>query len=222
MKRTTLSVAVATLAMVLSTTVALAVDAVVTRDTDVYRRSSGNAVVNEVDRNQVVDVVECERSRCRVRIPGPDGWVRQDRLARLDSYYDDDDDDRGRGRGRDRDRDRGRDRDRDSGFSLEFNIGPGGPGVSVGDGRDADSGSRVCIYQHDNYGGASRCFARGTRVNNLTSLGWNDSMSSVRVFRGARARICEHAGGGGVCQDFRSDAPSVPGFNDLASYIEVN
>jgi uncharacterized protein YraI len=90
MKRTALLVAVAVAAMVASAGVALAEDAYVLRDSDVYASRNGNRVVNDVERGDIVDVRECSRraNRCFIRIRGEDGWVRANRLA----FYDDDED----------------------------------------------------------------------------------------------------------------------------------
>lgn len=210
MKRTVISVAVAMAAMAISTTVALAVEAVVLRDSPVYRSRTSNNVVNMVDEDQIVDVVECRRSRCRLEdIPGRDGWVRQDRLAPLD--------------------DEG---DAQPGLSFQFNLGPGGPGISIGVGNGGggvnvgvgsggpDSGPRVCLYNGEGYTGERRCFADGT-AGNLTSLGWNDVASSVRTYGGADVRLCEHVQGGGACYTFNGNAPALGGFDNQASYIEV-
>ncbi len=202
MKRTVLSLAAAVAAMAISTTVSIAVEAVVLRDSPVYRSRTSNQVVNEVGRNQIVEVVECRSNRCRIEdIPGRDGWVRQNRLAPLDD-------------------------ESEPGLSLQLNIGPGGPGFSVGIGgsanvEDPSRGPRVCLYQHENYGGAQRCFARGTTINNLTRLGWNDVASSLRVYGGAGAQVCEHENGGGACYNFNTNASTFGGFNDLATYIDV-
>jgi SH3-like domain-containing protein len=89
MKRTALFVAIALSAMATSTGVALAEDAYVLRDSDVYANRTGNRVVNEVEEGDIVDVRECRGQRCRVRIPGEDGWVRANRLAEYDEDEDD-------------------------------------------------------------------------------------------------------------------------------------
>jgi hypothetical protein len=212
MKRTGFSIALAAAAVMASIGVALADDAVVTRDSPVYERRTGNTVVNEVFEGDVVDVRECRSNRCRIRIPGEDGWIRQNRLAPIDEE--------------------GEIRE-DIPFRFGITIGPSGPGVSIGIGGDggsgvsvdagggASSGARVCLYEHDGYAGASRCFRRGESVNNLSGLGWNDVASSVRVYGGAAAQICEHAGGAGACYNFNTNTPSLGGFNDLATYIDV-
>lgn len=103
MKRTGLWLAVASVAFLAPLSAALAEDMVVTRDSDVYRDRTGNRVVNEVEEGQIVDVRECRGQRCRIRIPGPDGWVRSNRLVELDEWRFDRDDRRPPRRGDDDD-----------------------------------------------------------------------------------------------------------------------
>lgn len=209
MKRTALTVAVAVAAMAASTTLALAVEAVVTRDSPVYKSRTSNVVVNQVDEDEIVEVVECRSNRCRlVGIPGPDGWVRQNRLAPLDDEGD---------------------AQTNVPFRFGITIGPGGPSVSIGVGEGAGSGSssgpssgpRVCFFQHVNYGGASFCMSPGQSRSNFAAIGWNDTVSSIRVFAGAGVQVCEHAGFGGACATYNSNQPSLGGFNDLISSAEV-
>lgn len=209
MKRTALSVAVAVAAMALSTTVALAIEAVVLRDSAVYRNRTSSTIVNEVYEDQIVDVVECRSNRCRLRgIPGPDGWVRQNRLAPLD--------------------DEGEPQS-DVPFRFGITIGPGGPSVSIGIGEGAGSGSssgptsgpRVCFYQHVNYGGARFCMAPGQSRSNFAAIGWNDTVSSIRVYGGAGVQVCQHANFNGACATFNSNQSSLGGLNDQISSAEV-
>ncbi|HHY50400.1 MAG TPA: peptidase inhibitor family I36 protein [Alphaproteobacteria bacterium] len=215
MKRLIILSTVALLTLLGGASIVLADEAVVTRDSDVYRSRTSNRVVDEVERGQLVEVYRCSSSRCQIDLDGddePDGWVRINRLAAVE-------------RG-------GRPRP-DIPFRFGITIGPGGPGVSIDIGGSDDSGisidagsgpqrgPRVCLFEHENYGGAQRCFAEGDRVNNLSRLGWNDVASSVRVHRGAQARLCEHANGGGACHTISSNQPTLGGFNDKASYIDV-
>lgn len=213
MKRTVLTVAVGFAAMMVCAGVALAEEAMVTRDSPVYRNRTGNAVVNEVYEGDIVDVRECRSNRCRAIVDdGPNGWIPQRRLAVID--------DEGEVR-------------REIPFRLGITIGPSGPGVSVGIGGGGSSGvsidagggpssgPRVCLYEHSGFGGLSRCFRRGDTVNNLSSLGWNDVASSIRVYGGARAQVCEHAGGGGACYIVNTNTSDLGAFNDQASYIDV-
>lgn len=206
MKRTALTVAIAVAAMVASTAAALAIEAVVTRDSPVYRSRTSNVVVNEVDRNQIVEVLECRSDRCRIRIPGPDGWVRQSRLAPLDDDGD---------------------AQPNVPFRFGITIGPGGPSVSIGIGEGGGSsggptsGARACFYQHVNYGGASFCLAPGQSRNNFATFGWNDVVSSIRLFGGARVQVCQHANFGGTCATYNSSRSSLGGLNDQISSAEV-
>lgn len=215
MKRLIILSAVALLTLLGGTSMVFADDAVVTRDSEVYRNRTGNRVVDEVERGQLVEVYRCASNRCQIDLDGddrPDGWVRMNRLAAVE-------------RG-------GRPRP-DIPFRFGITIGPGGPGVSIGIGGRGNSGisidagsgpqrgNRVCLFEHENYGGAQRCFAEGERVNNLSSLGWNDVASSVRVHGRTRARICEHANGGGACVTVNRNRPNFGSFNDKASYINV-
>jgi hypothetical protein len=209
MKKFVLSAAIAAAAVMVATSAFAAPNAVVTRDSDVYKTRTGNQVVNEVEEDELVEVLECRGNRCKVKIPGPDGWMRKNRLVALD--------------------DEG---EPDPGISFGITIGPGGPGisigvgdgssgVSIGGGGGPSSGPRVCVFDGDGYSGAGRCFAPGTTVNNLSSLGWNDVVNSIRVYGGAGAQICDNAGGGGSCYNVNVNTTTLGGFNDQASYIDV-
>jgi SH3-like domain-containing protein len=86
MKRTVLSLALAAAAVMASTTVTLAVNAVVTRDSPIYERRTGNSVIDEIDAGEEVEVTECRSNRCRIYYYDEEerGWIRQNRLAPLD------------------------------------------------------------------------------------------------------------------------------------------
>lgn len=207
MRRTGLTTLIAVVAVALSTGIAIAEEAIVTRDSPLYRNRTGNSIVNEVFEGDIVDVSECRSNRCRVRPEdGPRGWIRQNRLAPLD-----DEGDAVEG----------------VPFSFGITIGPGGPSISIGAGGGGggggpSSGPRACVYVDAGYAGGSQCFRPGDRVNNLSSIGWNDTISSVRVYGGAAITLCTNAGGGAPCYDYYSNTPSVGGaFNDQASYLEV-
>jgi Beta/Gamma crystallin len=53
---------------------------------------------------------------------------------------------------------------------------------------------RVCVYQHVGFAGNSRCFDSGDEVDDLRQIGWNDGISSIRVFGGTRVAVFEDAG----------------------------
>jgi len=88
-------------------------------------------------------------------------------------------------------------------------------GGSGGSGYDA----RIVVYQDVNYGGRSRTYT--STVSNLAQDGWNDMISSFRVYGPGHWEICEHADFGGRCQVFNSDEPTmVPlNWNDRISSI---
>jgi hypothetical protein len=50
---------------------------------------------------------------------------------------------------------------------------------------------RVCVYQHADYRGNSKCFDAGDDVGNLKQLGWNDTISSIRTFGRTRVAFFE-------------------------------
>ncbi len=73
-------------------------------------------------------------------------------------------------------------------------------------------GDGVYLYEHTNYGGACQRFT--TNVDNLTTTGFNDIASSIRLagsFSGGSTRVtlCEHAGYGGACSQFTADDPDL-------------
>jgi hypothetical protein len=86
MKRTVLSLALAASAVMASTTVALAVNAIVTRDSPIYERRTGSSIIDEIDGGELVTVTECRSNRCRIYYYDDEerGWIRQNRLAPLD------------------------------------------------------------------------------------------------------------------------------------------
>lgn len=50
---------------------------------------------------------------------------------------------------------------------------------------------RVCVYQHTDYRGNSQCFDAGEDMPNLKDIGWNDGISSIRVFSGSTVAVYE-------------------------------
>lgn len=57
------------------------------------------------------------------------------------------------------------------------------------DRRRAD---RVCVYKHAGFQGDSRCWDLGDEEPDLRRIGWNDKISSVRVFGAIRVALYEH------------------------------
>ena len=48
---------------------------------------------------------------------------------------------------------------------------------------------RICVYEEPNYSGRSQCWTVDEDVNNLSGTGWNDRISSVRVFGRAHVEV---------------------------------
>ena len=79
----------------LSTTFAAmaAPNAVMNRDSNVRQTSSSSSpVINHVDEDQEVTVLQCNSNRCKIKIPGPDGWVRK---SYVETYEDEEEEDAG-------------------------------------------------------------------------------------------------------------------------------
>lgn len=201
--------ALAAFAVLATSTAALAANAVVIQDSYVYKgRSTSSAKVNFVEEDDEVTVTQCKGSYCFLKIPGPDGWIKKNRLAPLDEEGDP---------------------RRDIPFSFGITIGPGGPSVSIGVGdapvvpSGPSGGPRACFFEHAGYGGASFCIAAGDSLGNFTAAGFNDVVSSIRLYGGAGVQVCEHAGFGGACQAFSSNKSNLTalGWNDIISSADV-
>jgi hypothetical protein len=98
-------------------------------------------------------------------------------------------------------------------------------------GGDPDKGrDRVCVYQHVNYQGNSRCWDSGDDIRDLRSVGWNDGISSIRTFGRTRVAVYEDADYRGerliVEHDIpdltRVDADNRSNWNDRISSLRVS
>lgn len=161
------------------------------------------SVVDVLRSGQQVDVTRQSGGWCYVVKSGPDGWVSCRYLAggtgspvqvRPD-------------------------------VSFSFSI----PGFSfyIGDGRDfdfrpirPDYRSRVCFYEHVNYGGDRFCLRPGQSRRTLGE--WNDEISSIRVFGNAEAQVCEHTNFRGRCAIIDRSVRNL-GYrgNDIISSVRV-
>ncbi len=81
-----------------------------------------------------------------------------------------------------------------------------------------DAAAQVEIYQHSHFRG--RHTTVGGAVNNLTDYGYNDVVSSIRVYGGSW-EICEHAYFRGRCVVINRDVTDMVnlGMNDQISSI---
>ena len=77
----------------LSTTAAVAApNGVMNRDSNVRQTSSnGSPIVNFVEEDQDVQVLTCSSNRCKIKIPGPDGWVRKSYIEFYDEEEEEED-----------------------------------------------------------------------------------------------------------------------------------
>ncbi|MHB1111353.1 MAG: SH3 domain-containing protein [Devosia sp.] len=71
-----------TLGFLLTSFAAMAApNAAMNRDTNVRKTSNPSSeVVNFVEEDDEVQVLQCGTSRCKIKIPGPDGWVKKSYL----------------------------------------------------------------------------------------------------------------------------------------------
>ena len=105
----------------------------------------------------------------------------------------------------------------------------GGPFGGFGrNDRDDDrdnrpSRDRICIYADINYGGRSQCWNADEEVSNLNGLGWNDQISSVRVYGRARVELYRDAGFRGGRVQLDRDTPDLGAMNwsDQISSFQV-
>jgi Beta/Gamma crystallin len=90
-------------------------------------------------------------------------------------------------------------------------------------GGDRDRGDRVCVYEHAGFGGNSQCFGFGDDERDLRSVGWNDKISSIRVFGRSRVAAYEHNNFGGQEIVIDQDVPDLSrmGWNDRISSLRV-
>ena len=92
MIRTSIAAAVATLLLAATTGVALADNALITRDAYVYEdNDSDSDVLGVIEEGNYVNVLDCGANWCLIDIQGPNGYVRRNRLAFAIGPIDDDD-----------------------------------------------------------------------------------------------------------------------------------
>jgi hypothetical protein len=114
-----------------------------------------------------------------------------------------------RDRDRDHDQDRARNRDRDW------------------QNRDPQEGA--CFYRDANFGGARFCVRRGDRMAQIPA-GFNDRISSVRIYGRVEIIVYQNANFGGRQMRLRDDVPNLQGYqvepghswNDRISSIKAH
>ena len=166
-----------------------------------------SAVINSVDKGAVVDVLDCQLNWCKIQVPGPDGWVKQSRLASISKG-----------------------KPSDVPFSFSFGVGSDGkPKVAIGVGNapvvveeDDEEDPEVCFYKSANFKGASFCVEPGDTDDSLSGS-WDDNISSIEVLGDAEVMVCRNEDLSGACAEFTSSKAYLPSplDNRISSY-EVN
>jgi hypothetical protein len=84
-----------------------------------------------------------------------------------------------------------------------------------------DSVPHMRVYEHPNYTGKSKVIFQHEAWSKLTSNGFNDIISSIRVYGGAKFKVFEHKDNGGreLIIDQNIIDMRNAGFNDLISSI---
>jgi hypothetical protein len=72
---------------------------------------------------------------------------------------------------------------------------------------------RICVYEDINYGGRSQCWNADQEERNLNGIGWNDRISSIRVFGRARVEVYRDADYRGQRLRLERDAPDLGAIN---------
>ncbi len=96
--------------------------------------------------------------------------------------------------------------------------GPGGPG---GPGQPPGQFKQVCVYKGPNFTGQHVCVNAGMSDAHIGPA-WNDQVTSMRFYGGARIRLCQNYNYGGFCNVFWGDNPHLGGaLNNNASSYQV-
>jgi hypothetical protein len=199
-------------------TAALAVEAAAKSPVNV-RTGPGKSfgIVDQLTAGEVVDVTECAPSNfCFVTHDGPDGWVSADFLTSVE----DDEEPPEEGTGSNPD------------CSFGFTMTPNGPSMSINCGDEAGPGPApepepepeedpgACFYVGNNFGGNDLCVPLGTR--NTLNATFNNKISSVQLFGGAKAKLCEDPNLGGYCRTISGDTDVLhTSINNKASSLAV-
>lgn len=186
----------ALIAIIFTAIPALAATAVATTPVNVRSGPGTNyRVVDVLARGEEVEVIECQARWCRIRHPGPDGWVSARYLSGVSG-------------------------DGTPEFSFQFGIGPEGPSFGFFFGQPPGI-ARVCFYDRFNYRGASFCLPEGTQRRQLTGF-WNNRISSVRIFGDTDVTLCRNWYFGGYCRTLTRSERALGGFlNNQVSSVKL-
>lgn len=218
-KRAMAAAAMIAASLLICSTAALAVEAAAKSPVNV-RTGPGKTfgIVDQLTAGEVVNVTECAPSNfCFVEHDGPDGWVSANFLT---SVEDDEEEPAEEGTGSNPD------------CSFGFTMTPSGPTMSINCGDEAGPGPGpapepepeedpgACFYVGNNFGGDDLCVALGTR--NALNATFNNKISSVQLFGGAKAKLCEDPNLGGYCRTITGDTDELhTSINNKASSLAV-
>lgn len=220
-KRLVVTAAIAAAAMLISTAGAFAVEAAAKSAVNVRTGPDTSfSIVGQLAAGEVVNVTECAPTNfCFVQRAGTDGWVSANFLTTPESDEEEEIEEGG-----------GANPDCSFGFTMgpsgptmSINCGDGpfpGPGPGPGPAPEPEDEPSACFFVGNNFNGEELCVGLGTR--NALNATFNNKISSVQLFGGARARLCENTNLGGYCRNVNSDtAPLVPQINNKASSLVV-
>lgn len=217
--QTTAALVLGTAGVLLATGNVLAVEAMAKSAVNVRTGpGTGFGIVDQLTAGEIVDITECAPSGwCFVEHDGPDGWVS---ASYLTAPEDEDEPEMDEGGGSNPD------------CSFGFAMGPGGPSLSINCGDapppappppaddEDEEDPQACFYVGAAFNGQTFCMGVGTR--NALNATFNNKISSVELFGGAKARLCDGPNLTGYCRNVNSDtSPLVPQINDKASSLIV-
>jgi len=78
----------------------------------------------------------------------------------------------------------------------------------------------ACFYRDADYRGDSFCMSAGENLRNLEK-GFNDKISSIRVFGRAQVNVYEHENFGGASRTFTGDVSNLQDWKDKITAIQV-
>jgi hypothetical protein len=93
----------------------------------------------------------------------------------------------------------------------------GAPGPGPAPGGQA----KVCVWDLPNYNGASICVTAGMSDSQINAV-WDNRVSSLKVYNGAKIKLCQNPGYLGFCNTFSSDRALLGNaLNNQASSYQV-
>ncbi len=211
MRKLNNSITMALAGLLLATTGAFAAQGVATGAVNV--RTGPGTSFSKVDTlfsGESVAIGECQAGWCYVEHDGPDGWVSANYLTPAGGSTP---------------------APAESGDDCHFNWVVGrGFSIVCGDNSitlPTPGGAlppppptkKVCVYDGPNFSGAHVCANAGISDDHLGPA-WNNRITSIRLFGGAKIKLCQNYNYGGFCNTFSSNVPmlGMPLNNKASSY----